>query len=128
MLDLTTLDQERRRWIQMSGALTGVELEVRHSGPKEQERFRQALIRSGVMKPSPSGVEINSGREADFFKAYAEKYVTGWRGDIQPEGAPYDAAKMGAVLGAVNGALEQITRALGEEADFFPQSGGGSIG
>ncbi len=127
MLDLEALDQEHTRWIAMGGALAGVDLEIRHVGPKQQEKFRQKMIRDGILKKADGGVEIASGRQDDFFRAYAEHYVSNWRGQIKPEGAVYDPKIMGIVLGKYQIAFEQIGKALSEEADFFSQNGAASI-
>lgn len=119
MLDLSKIEEPKRRWISLGGALAGVEVEIRHVGPKDQERFRQKLMRSGILKDTG----IASGRETDFFRAYAEAFITDWRGDIKPEGTPYDAEKMGRVLGAYSVAFEQVGKAVAEEADFFSGNG-----
>ena len=130
-LDLERIGDVPRRWLRLNGLLDGVEVELRHTGPRDQERWRQRLVRDGVMKMSadaPGGVKINTGREDAFFKAYAEQYITDWKGDITPKGTPYDAEKMGQVLGAYTDAFTQIRDAVGEEVSFFSENGSASIG
>lgn len=124
MLDLTKIGEAKSRWISLGDPLTGVEVEVIHCGPRDQERFRKKLTRDGVLKNG----EIATGREDAFFQAYAEKYVTDWRGDIHGGDAsgptpPYNAAQMGTVLGAYSSAFEAVSKAVLEEADFFSESG-----
>jgi len=129
MLDLEQLGVERRRWVRLGGALEGVEVEVRHAGPRSQEKFRQKLQRDGVIKNSDSGYTINPGREDAFFREYAERFITDWRGDIRlgdTKNPPYDHEKMGKVLGAYSVAFEQLVRALSDEADFFSENGSAS--
>ena len=129
MLDLEQLDKPHSRWIRLTQALEGVEIELLYAGPEEQERFRQKLIRAGVLRQDKNGnVNINSHRESEFFRLYALKYITGWRGDIKlgnEENPAYDSAKMGAVLGAYGSAFAQIAAELEDETDFFSQNGGG---
>ena len=128
MLDLSRLEEQRRRWVALSGHLSGVEVEIRHVGPKEQEKFRQKMVRLGILKQTEAGHSINGGRAEDFFRAYAENYITDWRGDIKPEGTAYSAEAMGRVLGAYTVAFEKVTKALSEEADFFFGNGSASTG
>jgi hypothetical protein len=131
VLDLNKLDEQHRRWIDLGGALAGVEVEIRHVGPREQERFRQRLVRAGVLKQSAEGHNINSGREVEFFYQYAKQYITDWRGPIKlgdEENPTYSPEQMGRVLGAYGVAFEQVTKAVLEEVDFFSSNGSGSTG
>jgi len=133
MLDLSRLGEDKRRWIDLGGALAGVEVEIRHVGPKDQEKFRRRLINNGILKPSSAGHEINSGREMDFFKAYAAAYVTDWRGPIvlnpgEAERPAYSPDLMARVFGAYGAALEAVTRAVGDETLFFSENGNASTG
>jgi hypothetical protein len=131
-LDLERLDEQPTRWMALGGALTGVDVLVKYSGPREQERFRQKLIRARIMKEDSrtGGITINSGRDVDFFKAYAEQYIVDWRGDIKggANGAapPYSAEQMGRVLGQYRIAFEQIAASLEDETGFFSASGNDS--
>jgi len=107
------------------GSLKGVELLIAQSNPREGERFRQVLIRQGVMRLKDGQVSINGGREDDFFRMFAEKYVLNWRGDIKPEGTEYTIEKMGRFLGVSTEAFDQVTQAISEDADFFASNGTG---
>ncbi len=130
-LDLGRLDEHRERWVPLSGALSGVEVLVRHVGPREQEKFRQKMVREGILKHTEAGHTINSGRADDFFRAYAERYIADWRGDIRlgdtPD-PPYNYEQMGRVLGKYAAAFEDVTRAVSEEAVFFSEDGSSSPG
>jgi len=131
MLDLLQIGQaaEKRRWIVLGGALAGVEIEIVHVGPRDQERFRQKMVSAGILRASEGGQSINRGREDDFFRSFAERYVTDWRGEIRQgdDTSPaYSPEAMGRVLGAYSVAFEQVTKALAEEADFFSVNGDGS--
>ena len=124
-LDLDQLDQRQQRWVPLVGSLKGVELLIAQSNPREGERFRQVLIRQGVMRLKDGQVSINGGREDDFFRMFAEKYVLNWRGDIKPEGTEYTIEKMGRFLGVSTEAFDQVTQAISEDADFFASNGTG---
>jgi hypothetical protein len=131
MLDLSRIGEERRRWVPLKGSLAGIEVEIRHAGPEAQEKFRQKLVRIGVLRSKDGAIGINPGRESDWFKSYAEAYVTDWRGPIklgEQDNPPYTAEQMARVLATHSDALEVITAALSEEADFFSQNGNGSTG
>lgn len=126
-LDFSQLDTGNDRWIALPAPLAGVHLRVRHTGPREQERFRKRMAREGILKNG----EIAEGRDNDFFIAYARAFILDWKGDIvskpgDTECPPYTPEVMGKVLGKYTTAFESVTRALGEEADFFPQNGASS--
>lgn len=124
-IDLNDLDRIRQRWLPLSGPLAGVEVLIKHASPREAERFRQKLTRQGVLRAGKDeGWQINTGREDDFFRMFAEYYVLDWRGDIRPEGAAYDSAKMGRVLGASQDAFKQLSDAIADDTGFFEQQSG----
>ena len=125
-IDLNNLDRVRQRWFHLSGLLRGVEVLIKNASPREAERFRQRLVRQGVLRAGrDEGWQINAGREDDFFRMFADYYILDWKGDIKPEGTDYSAEAMGRVLGASQAAFEQISNAISEESDFFePPSGG----
>lgn len=129
-LDLSILGTERRRWVE-SSLWPGAAFEIKHAGPEEQEKFRQRLMRDGIISTKP-GEFINQGRAEAFFLAYAGKYVTDWRGvrltASDTEDATFTPERMAEVLKKSTATFEQIGRALSEEADFFPASGNGSTG
>jgi len=125
--DLARLSDPHRKWIRIG--LEDIEVEVRHVGPKDQERFRQKLIRDGIIK-SAEGIQFNQGRFDSFCEAFAEQYVTNWRNlkinDV--ENPPYSAKTMGDLLLKYAGAMTAISESLKDEADFFTESGDGSHG
>jgi hypothetical protein len=121
-LDLEQIAKPKNRWLSLTGQLSGVDVLVRYATPKEQERFRQKLVREGVLKTSQGSSSINMGREDDFFSAFAKSYILDWRGDIKPEGTTYDAGQMGRILGASQSAFSQISDAVTEEADFLAEN------
>ena len=123
--DINQLDKKPHRWVPLVGSLKGVDLLIVQTNPREGERFRQLLVRQGVMKLKDGQVSINGGREDDFFKMFAEKYVLNWRGDIKPEGTEYSVDQMGRLLGISTEAFDQVTQAISEDADFFASNGQG---
>lgn len=125
-IDLNNLDQQRQGWLPLGGALRGVEVLLNQSSPREAERFRQKLTRQGVLTSGKGGgFQINSGREDDFFRMFAEKYVLDWKGEITPKDAEYNAEQMGRLLGSSQSAFDQISSAISEDADFFERPSGG---
>ena len=129
MLNLEDLDKPHSRWVRLGGALEGVEIEVQYAGPEEQDKFRQKLVRAGVLKQDKLGnYNINAGRSKEYFRLYAQKYITGWRGDIKlgdEDNPAYDPQQMGAVLGAYGSAFEQVAKELEDDTDFFSRNGDG---
>ncbi len=123
-LNLDDLGKTQNRWMPMSGKLSGLDVLLKYSSPRESERFRQKLVRDGILKSGKGGWQINSHREDDFFKAFAEFYVLDWRGDINPKDAPYDAGQWGRVLAESGSAFEQVSNAISEDEDFFAPTNG----
>lgn len=133
MLDLSRIGEERRRWVSIGATFPGVEVEVRFAGPERQEKFRQKLIRNGVMRVKDGVFSINAGREGDWFKAFAEAFITDWRGDIkmtpEDDAVPeYTPELMARVLANHTEAFTSVSKAIDEEAEFFFQNGNGSTG
>ena len=120
-MDLNNLNgHARTRWVQMHGHLEGFEILVKLSSPKEARRFHNRLVQHGIVKETRDNpFDVQAGREADFFRALAEQYIVDWRGDIKPEGTPYDVEKMGQVLGAYRRAFDRLMEVIGEEDAFF---------
>lgn len=120
-LNLDDLNRPRTRWVPLDGHLAGVEIHVRFFGTQDSQRFRNQLEGDGIIRVTRENpLAVNLGREAAFFEAMAAKYVIDWRGNIQPEGAPYDPKKMGAVLAAYPRSFELLMQAVGDENRFFP--------
>ena len=129
MLVLSKLGEEHSRWIPLSPAFPGVEIEIRHATPDDLERFRQNLIATGVCKKT-EGLQWNPGRFPAFCQAMAEKFVTNWRGPIRltesdEATAPYTSEQMGLVLQSLSSAITAISEAISEEAAFFCTNGSG---
>ena len=125
-IDLQGIGEPRQRWLELGGQFRGVEVMIKESTPRGAERFRQRLARAGILRAGKNeGWQINSGREDDFFRSYAEEYISDWRGEITPKDAPYNTVQMGALLGASNSLFEQISNTITEDASFFVSSNGG---
>jgi len=127
-MDLSSIRKERRRWVELSGLAAGVEVEIRHVSPKDHERFREKMIREGILKKG-EGSQIAAGRFGDFCREFARAYVTAWRGDIKlgdQENAEYSPELMGTVFEASAAALTAVTEAARDEAAFFSESGSAS--
>lgn len=126
--DLSRLEGDHRRWVRTG--LDDMEVEIKHVGPREQERFRQKMVADGILKQSAEGIHINRGREEAFFKAYALAYITDWKNvEVGVEkNPPFDPDHMGKVLGQSDQALQSVRKALEDESDFFSASGNGSTG
>lgn len=116
------------RWVRVG--LDDMEVELKHVGPRDQERWRQKMIASGILKKGTAGAEINRGREEQFFRAYAEEFIEGWRNLIVngQENPDYSAEMMGHVLGQSTTAFNAILEALGDELHFFSRNGNASTG
>lgn len=110
------LDRERTRWLKMTSPAGTIELLVKYASPREAERFRQKLVREGIMKVKDGTHTINTGRDRDFFREYAAYYVLNWRGDIEVD---YNPDQMALLLSASNTAYEQLAAAISDEASFF---------
>lgn len=125
-INLDELDRVRSRWLPLAGQLRGVDLLIRYGAPREMERFRQKLIRLGVLKSGrgDGGPEINAGRDDEFFRLYAENFILDWRGDIKPEGTAYSPEVMGKVLGGTE-AMAQVKAAVEDAEGFFEPANGG---
>jgi len=120
-MDLQDLDgKPKTRWVKLHGHLDGVELLVRAASPQEARRFHNKLTRAGIVKDNRDNpLDVQAGREGDFFRELAAMYVIDWRGDIKPEGTPYSPEVMGKVLGAYRRAFERLMEVVGEEDAFF---------
>jgi len=126
-LDLDDLNRPRTRWIALEGHLAGVEILVRFYGTEATQKFRNRMESDGIIKVTRDNpLSVNPGREGAFFEALAARYVVDWReaegheGAIKPQGAPFDAKKMGAVLRAYPSAYELVMREVAKEDSFFP--------
>lgn len=117
-LDLDTLEQPRTRWLDCGG----VRFLVRYVNTKDSEKWRQAMIRLGIIK-SKGGLEVNPGREDDWFLALAKQYVVDWDGEIKPAGTKYTPEKMAQVLAARRDVLNYIAESIAETEAFFTESG-----
>jgi len=116
------LDREKpQRWLELTGHLKGVEILIILATPKEGERFRQRLVRRGVVKHDRNLPK--AGREDEYFQMIAETYILDWKGDVHPEGTPYSSEKMGAALGDIPSLFQQVMEAIGEDSVFFGQNG-----
>lgn len=124
--DLSSIDQDRSKWVRLG--LNDMEAQVKHSGPSDQERFRQKLVRAGIMKQVRDSISINNGRGDDFFRAYAEQFITDWRGvEMNGEANPkYDLDLMGKILGKSGTAFAAVREAIEDETDFFSGNDSGS--
>lgn len=132
MLNLSQLSGEKRRWIALPEPLSGVNLQVRHVGPREQQAFRRKMIDDGILK-SDAQFEVNRGRERAFYRDFAKRYVTDWSGDVRlaegdTEAPAYDHEKMGEVFETYGTAFVAVTNALADEAPFFSTNGASSPG
>lgn len=127
--DLSRLDDIGPRWVRVG--LDDMEVQIAHVGPREQERWRQALVSQGIMRVGKAGHEIARGRELDFFHAYAERYVLGWR-NITIDGVenpPYDIKIMATrVLAKSDNAFKAVAAAVEDETLFFSTNGDGTKG
>ena len=133
MLDLTTLEQERSRWIRLKGALDGFEVLIKHRSLRERERFENRMIREGIMKKDGTGV--NPGRLLSLIEAWTEEVIIGWkvperfRGpDTKEKNPPYQPSEMAKILNAAPSSLDHIFEEVKEEADFFSGNGSASTG
>lgn len=123
-LDLDMLGQERTKWHPLTGALQGVEMLIRYASPGEGERFRQQMIREGILRNTrDAGIDINVGRSKDYFREWAKKWVLDWRGDVKPEGTKYTPELLGQVLDQYRPAHTQLNVATLEEEGFFDSNG-----
>jgi len=130
MLDLSSIKQEPRRWVRLSGALDGFEVEIRHCGMKDRSKFRHKMIRDGIL--NKTGEDSNPGREADFMQAYVDQFVTGWRvperfrsADAKDANPEYNPKGMAEILDASPQSFKAIVEAVEAEADFFTVNGDG---
>lgn len=131
MLDLSSLDGPRTRTIRLTGALDGFELELRHVGITEREKFRFRMMREGIF--NKAGNDTNPGRTRDFMLAFIEQFVVGWtvpdrfRGaDTKDENPPYKAAELVNVLDYSPASFKVLHESASEELDFFSSSSAGS--
>jgi len=123
-IDLNGLDEPKTRWVSFGG----VEFLLKYASPRESDRFRRALMAKGIMRQKDGTVEINVGRESDFYRAFAEQYVLGWRGQIRPEGTAYTPDGMAKVLSGHGGILRAIQEAISEDEAFFGSNGSAPTG
>jgi len=127
-LDLSSLNEQRRNTIRLEGALEGFEIELRHRGLKERDRFRQKLLRDGIMKSGDKGDELAQGRISDFIVAFATEVITGWtvperfRQDKE-ENPPYDPKELAKILDASPDSATKIFKASTDESAFFGSNG-----
>lgn len=122
--DIAKLDSIDPLWVRIG--LDDMEVEIRHQGPRDQERWRQKMAARKILKRSKDGTpEIAKGQEEAFFRAYAEEFITDWRNVILSgqENPPYDVAVMGKILGQSSGALTAVMEAIGDESGFFSRNG-----
>ena len=126
MLDLSTLKQEHTRWVGVA-AFPDVRLMVRHVGPEAMEKFRQKLVRAGIVKKD-EGLQWNDGRFADWCAAVATECMVDWEGvKLNPEDSgAYTPDGGKELLLRVHGAGRAVMEALTDEAGFFSENGSGS--
>jgi hypothetical protein len=124
--DIGRLDEERTRWIRVG--LDDMEVQIRHSGPHDQERWRARLVKANILKQTTDGISIKQGRAADFFLAYVKQHVIDWKnvkiGDI--ENPEYDADRMAKVIGQSDTVFRAVRTAVEDETDFLSESDNGS--
>jgi hypothetical protein len=132
-MDLSQLRTKRTRWLAMPGQLDGVEVLVALATPAEAMRFRNQLVMKGIMPRDAQGLTAAIGHEDDLFREIASNYVLDWRvkegyppSTIQPEGAPYSAEQMGAVLANYPSAYHAVLLGVNEEQAFFTNGRGAS--
>ena len=118
-IDLNGMDEAKTRWVSFGG----VEFLLKYASPRESDRFRRTLMAKGIMRQKDGTVEINVGRESDFYRAFAEQYVLGWRGQIRPDGTAYSPGEMAKVLAGHGGILRAIQEAIAEDEAFFGSNG-----
>lgn len=126
-LDTTEKVQERQQWLPLSGPYAGVELLLRQATPAAAEKWRHGLMRVGIMRQTrEGGLDTNPGRVDDYFRAFTERYVLDWRGDVRPQGTPFSLDVMTDHVKGNLSLYETICKAVGEDSVFFPSSNGGS--
>jgi hypothetical protein len=118
-IDLNGLDEPHTRWVSFGG----VEFLLKYASPRESDKFRRSLMAKGIMRQKDGGLEINAGRESDFYRAFAEQYVLDWRGQIRPAGTAYTPELMARVLAGHGGILRAIQEAISEDEAFFGNNG-----
>lgn len=124
-LNLDELDRPRQRWV----SLGGFEILIRYSSPIETDRFTRQLTQQGIARFKDGRLQTNVGRDMDFYKALAEHYVLGWRGNItaeNPEDTKYSHDRMARALASVGPLLEALKREIEEDGRFFDSAGSGS--
>ena len=122
-IELSKLTEVKSAWIELSGPFSGMELLVRSSTPRGSEKFRQKLVRRGVLKHGKHGTDLAPGRDGDFFAAYVDEYVLDWRGDCEPK--EYDRDLMVELLCNNTDLLGQLSLVLEGDSDFFVSDNGG---
>lgn len=134
-IDLSILEQPMHQTVTLSGILAGFELQLRHRGVRERERFHDKLLRDGIMKKTQHGEDINAGRMSDFVAAFAEAVVVGWNvperfraADSKDTNPPYDAKELAKILDVSPDSVTQLFKAAVEETGFFSPNGNGSQG
>lgn len=133
MLHLSEVAGERKRWVQLE-ALPQIEIQIRLRNLADQERFRKRMTQRGLLKERKGRIEIPEDKIPEFAVAWAEYFVTDWRGDftIEPnetERPKFDHEALARyVFCEVPGTLTQAREAVEDEASFFSQNGNGSPG
>lgn len=126
-LDLEDGKRPKTRWVPFDGHLVGVEILVEFLGTEQRQKFLARLESDGITRPTKDDpMKVNLGRERAFFRAWAKQYVRDWRvaegfppETIKPQGAAFDADKMGDVLAQYPRAFELLLNAIGDENAFF---------
>ncbi len=123
-MDFSSLHEERRRWIKLTGALEGFEVEIRYRGMKERERFEAKMTADGVLRKEGG---VATGKFAQLVASYCKEGITDWKvperfRDDKDTNPPYVGAELAKILDASRESLDRITDAMTEEAAFFSQS------
>lgn len=129
-LDMGPLEPHPRV-VRLTGALDGFEIQIKHVGMRERDRWRKAMIREGIM--NKDGTDTNPGRLSDFVRSHVETFVIGWTVperfrsvDAKDVNPPFSAEQLATLLDASPDSFSELVRAATEEAAFFNGNGGGS--
>jgi hypothetical protein len=131
LLDLSTLEHGRSRWIELREALEGFRIEIKYRTMKERERFESKMHAAGIFTKDGT---VARGRISQLIAAFTEEVVIGWEvperfraADSKETNPPYSPAEFCKVLDAAPKSIDFIMEELAREADFFSKSGNGSM-
>ena len=117
-INLDTIDESRQRWVKAGG----VSFRVKMVTPRELERFRRRLRDMGIVQHDREGRVRDTDEEA-FRLEFARTFVTGWTGNITPEGSEYTPEKMASALANIPGLTEMLWESVQEYQSFFSRNG-----